>query len=149
MPWWGWVILALIVVIVLSVVLFKVNRAFRRRYGVSLFGGGFLLLIGIACLGGGIALVHNGSTIGAALFIGTAITFIFTLVYDFKKCGGAGLLAFLLQLVFCIPSLLVVFDILFNRGRSTMQASVDEDIYERRRERKRRRQGYDDDFRRY
>ena len=149
MEWWVWAIIALIVVAVLSAVAFSVNRAFRRRYGVSLFGGGFLLLIGIACLIGGVLLVKGGTTIGFALFIGTAVTFIFTLIYDFKKCGGAGILAFLLQLLFCVPSLLIIFDVLFNRGRSTIQASIDEDRYERRRERRRRRQGYDDDYRRY
>lgn len=151
MQWWVWLIIVVVVVAVLAAVAFSVNRAFRRRYGVSLFGGGFLLLIGVASVAGGIVLGKNGMPIGYALLIVTAITFLFTLIYDFKKCGGAGIVAFLLQLVFCIPSLLIIFDVLFNRGRATLQASIDEDIRERRRDRRRRRQDdyYNDNNRYY
>lgn len=146
MPTWlKWVIGVLVAFIVLSIALYYTNRAFRKKYNISLFGGGLLLLFGVAGLVGGIFLAIGGVTYGYALFIITVITFVITLVYDIKKCGAVGILAFVLQLLFCLPSLLVVFDILFNHGRSTMQASIDESRRERRRERRAaRRQNGDD-----
>lgn len=138
-PWLKWVIGIVVAIIVLFTILIFANRAFRHKYGFSLYGGGFLMLLGVAACVGGVLMIMAEMKLGYALFIITAITVIVTLVYDFKKCGGAGILAFILQILFCLPCVLVIFDVLFNRGRSTLQQSIDEDVYERRRARRQKR----------
>lgn len=125
MPWWVYVIIALVALVILIVIANKINRAFLRRYGVSLFVGGFFSLIAAGCIAGGIFLVAGESAIGWGLVGLGAVILLIVAVFDFKRCGfGAGLLALLLQIVFCAPSILIVVDLLFNHGRSTFGSRV-------------------------
>ena len=125
MPWWVYVIIAIVALIVLIVIANKVNRAFLRRYGVSLFVGGFFTLLAAGCIAGGIFLVTDGSGIGWGLVGLGAIILLIVAIFDFKRCGfGAGLLAILLQIIFCAPSILLVVDLIFNHGRSTFGSRV-------------------------
>ncbi len=125
MPWWVYVIIAIVALIVLIVIANKVNRAFLRRYGVSLFVGGFFTLLAAGCIAGGIFLVADGSGIGWGLVGLGAIILLIVAIFDFKRCGfGAGLLAILLQIIFCAPSILLVVDLIFNHGRSTFGSRV-------------------------
>ena len=41
MDWWVWLIIAIVAVVVLGLIAGAINRFFIRRYGVSLFVGGF------------------------------------------------------------------------------------------------------------
>lgn len=123
MPWWVYVIIAVVALIILIVVANKINRAFLRRYGVSLFVGGFFCLLGAGGIAGGIFLVASGSGIGWGLVGLGAVILLIVAVFDFKRCGfGAGLLALLLQVIFCAASILLVVDLIFNRGRSTFSS---------------------------
>lgn len=119
--WLKIVLIALGVAIVLSVVFHFVNRAFRNKYGFGLYGGALLMLLAAAGIGGGGYLVATGTTLWGVVLIAVGIIpLVITLVWDFKKCGGAGIWAFLLQIVFCVPALFVIFDIIFNKGNSTI-----------------------------
>lgn len=125
MPWWVYVIIALVALVILIVIANKINRAFLRRYGVSLFVGGFFALLAAGCIAGGIFLVAGESAIGWGLVGLGAVILLIVAVFDFKRCGfGAGLLAILLQIIFCAPSILLVVDLIFNRGRSTFGSRV-------------------------
>lgn len=125
MPWWVYVIIAVVALVILMIIVGKINRSFLRAYGVSLLAGGFFCLLGAGGIAGGIYLVMNGSGIGWGLAGLGAVILLIVAVFDFKRCGfGAGLLALLLQIVFCAPSILIVVDLLFNHGRSTFGSRV-------------------------
>lgn len=124
MKWYYWLIIGVVALIVLAIIMSAINRSFRRKYGMSLFGGGFLMLLAVGLCVGGYFLAKS-TKIGYALFAAAAIILLIVLIYDFKKCGfGAGLGALILQIIFCAPSIFVVFDIMFNKGRSVNSAAV-------------------------
>lgn len=135
---WKWIIIGIVALIVISIIMHFVNRSFRIRYNLNLFWGGLLMLITIGCVVGGYFLVQNENKIGYALFALAAILVILTLVYDCKKCGGVGVLAFFCQLIFSVGSLLLLLEF-FNKGYVSGNAA--EDRYVRNQRRKR---GYDD-----
>ncbi len=119
--WLKYLLIALGAVVVLAIILHFVNRAFRNKYGFGLYGGALLMLLAVAGIGGGVFLAVGGTTLwGVVLIVIGIIPLIITLVWDFKKCGGAGIWAFLLQILFCVPTLFVIFDIIFNKGNSTI-----------------------------
>lgn len=119
--WLKYLLIALGAVVVLAIIFHFVNRAFRNKYGFGLYGGALLMLLAAAGIGGGGYLAATGATLwGVALIVLGIIPLVITLVWDFKKCGGAGIWAFLLQIVFCVPALFVIFDIIFNKGKSTV-----------------------------
>lgn len=119
--WLKYLLIALGAVVVLAIILHFVNRAFRNKYGFGLYGGALLMLLAVAGIGGGAFLAVGGTTLwGVVLIVIGIIPLIITLVWDFKKCGGAGIWAFLLQILFCVPALFVIFDIIFNKGNSTI-----------------------------
>ena len=121
MDWWVWLIIAIVAVVVLGLIAGAINRFFIRRYGVSLFVGGFFALIAAACIAGGVFLVKDGSGVGWALVALGAVILLILMIIDFKKCGVVtGLFALILQIVFCVPGILLIFDLLFNHGRSTL-----------------------------
>ena len=121
MDWWVWLIIAIVAVVVLGLIAGAINRFFIRRYGVSLFVGGFFALIAAACIAGGVFLVKDGSGVGWALVGVGAVILLVLMIIDFKKCGVVtGLFALILQIVFCVPGILLIFDLLFNHGRSTL-----------------------------
>lgn len=121
MDWWVWLIIAIVAVVVLGLIAGAINRFFIRRYGVSLFVGGFFALIAAACIAGGVFLVKDGSGVGWALVGVGAVILLILMIIDFKKCGVVtGLFALILQIVFCVPGILLIFDLLFNHGRSTI-----------------------------
>lgn len=125
MDWWVWLIIAIVAVVVLGLIAGAINRFFIRRYGVSLFVGGFFALIAAACIAGGVFLVKDGSGVGWALVGVGAVILLILMIIDFKKCGVVtGLFALILQIVFCVPGILLVFDLLFNHGRSTLASRV-------------------------
>lgn len=119
--WLKYLLIALGAVVVLAIILHFVNRAFRNKYGFGLYGGALLMLLAAAGIGGGAVLAVGGTTLwGVVLIVVGIIPLIITLVWDFKICGGAGVWAFLLQILFCVPALFVIFDIIFNKGNSTI-----------------------------
>lgn len=121
MDWWVWLIIAIVAVVVLGLIAGAINRFFIRRYGVSLFVGGFFALIAAACIAGGVFLVKDGSGVGWALVGVGAVILLILMIIDFKKCGVVtGLFALVLQIVFCVPGILLILDLLFNHGRSTI-----------------------------
>lgn len=121
MDWWVWLIIAIVAVVVLGLIAGAINRFFIRRYGVSLFVGGFFALIAAACIAGGVFLVKDGSGVGWALVALGAVILLVLMIIDFKKCGVVtGLFALVLQIVFCVPGILLILDLLFNHGRSTI-----------------------------
>lgn len=121
MDWWVWLIIAIVAVVVLGLIAGAINRFFIRRYGVSLFVGGFFALIAAACIAGGVFLVKDGSGVGWALVGVGAVILLILMIIDFKKCGVVtGLFALVLQIVFCVPGILLILDLLFNHGRSTL-----------------------------
>lgn len=121
MDWWVWLIIAIVAVVVLGLIAGAINRFFIRRYGVSLFVGGFFALIAAACITGGVFLVRDGSGVGWALVALGAVILLVLMIIDFKKCGVVtGLFALVLQIVFCVPGILLILDLLFNHGRSTL-----------------------------
>ena len=121
MDWWVWLIIAIVAVVVLGLIAGAINRFFIRRYGVSLFVGGFFALIAAACIAGGVFLVRDGSGVGWALVGVGAVILLILMIIDFKKCGVVtGLFALILQIVFCVPGILLILDLLFNHGRSTI-----------------------------
>lgn len=121
MDWWVWLIIAIVAVVVLGLIAGAINRFFIRRYGVSLFVGGFFALIAAACIAGGVFLVKDGSGVGWALVGVGAVILLVLMIIDFKKCGVVtGLFALVLQIVFCVPGILLILDLLFNHGRSTI-----------------------------
>ena len=120
-----WIIVGIVGIIVFSIIMHFINREFRIRYSVNLFGGGLLMLLA----GGGIALGILGlnGTIGKGVgYVGLAVAafcILFTLIYDFKKCGGAGILAFLCQAVFAPCSLFLIFELFSSHGRALTYGS--------------------------
>lgn len=109
MDWWVWLIIAIVAVVVLGLIAGAINRFFIRRYGVSLFVGGFFALIAAACIAGGVFLVKDGSGVGWALVALGAVILLVLMIIDFKKCGVVtGLFALVLQIVFCVPGILLI-----------------------------------------
>ena len=121
--WLKYLIIAIVAVIVFWIVSAFVNRAFIRKYGFSLYPGGFFMAIAAALIAGGIVLTKT-SAVGWALAAAGAVIVVIILVYDFKKAGaGGGFLALILQIIFCAPSILMLIDLLFNRGRTFLGVS--------------------------
>lgn len=118
MSWWKWMIIGIVAFIVLGIIFSAINKKFIRNYGISLYGGAMLTLISFGLLAIGIFVLK--CNLPGIVCIGLcAVLLIFVLIYDVKKCGGAGLGAFVLQIIFCVAGLLVFIDLLFNRGRSS------------------------------
>ena len=135
---------AVVAVIVFSIVMHFINREFRIRYRLNLFGGGLLMILAI----GGVVAFFLGlkgtipKGLGFAGLVIALILIILTLVYDCKKCGGAGVLALLCQIVFAPCALFLILELFSNSGRSIPYGDYQDrrDIREAR-----RRRGYDDD----
>ena len=149
MPSWAkYLIIALVAVIVLSIIFSLINRKFKRTYGINLFVGGFFLLLAVGAIAGGVLLGLKVSKFGYALILVGLIIAIIVFVQDVKKCGGVGVVAWLCQLVFCVPTIFLIFDLVFNKGRSTAMTSSrygDRDMrYYREQQRKKRNDDYYD-----
>lgn len=125
MEWWKYLIIGFVALIVLCIIFYAINRAFRRRYGFSLYGGAALMLLAIACVVGGIFLRKDSTFIAYGLFGVAGLLTLITLIYDIKKCGGVGFFALILQIIFSVPVLVVVIDIFTNKGRSTIMNTSD------------------------
>lgn len=116
----AWIIIGIVALIVLSVILHFINREFRIRYGLNLFGGGLLMILAI----GGFVLGYFGlkGDLGKGvgfLGIGVAIFLIvITLIYNCKKCGGIGFLALICQILFAPASLILLLEFFTSNGRS-------------------------------
>lgn len=145
-PWLMWLIIILAAVIVFGVIMHFINRSFRIKYDLNLFGGGLLMAIALASAVGGYFLVKGEAKIGYALFALTAILIIVTLIYDVKKCGGMGVVALICQILFSVGSILLIFDFFGNKSRSSVSHSIREDRIVRR---ERERRGYNDRDRGY
>ncbi len=124
MEWWMYLIIGIVVFAVLALFFTLVNRKFIRKYGFSLYGGGIALLIGAVSIAFGVLTIIEETGALSYVLIGIgALMIVLTLVLDFRKCGAlGGIGAFLLQLLFCVPSILVLFDLIFNKGRNTFSA---------------------------
>ena len=78
----------------------------------------------------------------ALIYVGFGVALVFsiiTLVYDCKKCGGMGVVAFLCQLVFAPGALFLIFSFFSNPATSGLGDRREE----RRIQEERRRRGYD------
>ena len=134
-----WVIIGIVAFIVFCIIMHFINRAFRVRYALNLFGGGLLMILA----GGGMALGVlglNGTISRPIGYLGfgiAAILIIITLVYDCKKCGGMGIVAFFCQIIFAPCSLFLFFEIFSSHGRNMPYGSyVERRSIQRERERK-------------
>lgn len=138
-----YVIAGIVGLIVFSVAMHFINREFRIRYRLNLIGGGLLMLLAIGAAVGGILLLTktDKKIFGFVLFGVTALFSLITLIYDCKKCGGAGVLAFLCQILFCVPALCLVLELFSGKG-TTMARDYRREERDIRRARERR--GYDD-----
>jgi len=142
---WVYIVIGIVAFIVLVTVFYFINRSFRRKYGFGLYGGGILMLVAAGGIVGG-AILLKGSEVNKILcfaLIGVGVlAFIITLIYDIRKCGGAAFLAILLQILFCVPSLILIFDIFLNKGRNSVGNAGD--VGRMDRERRADRRYYDD-----
>ena len=132
----------LVGVIVLSIVMHFINRAFRIRYDLNLFGGGLLMILAIGGAVLGAFALSGKINAKALIYVGFGVALVFsiiTLVYDCKKCGGMGVVAFLCQLVFAPGALFLVFSFFSNPATSGLGDRREE----RRIQEERRRRGYD------
>lgn len=119
MQWWVWLIIAFVGVVLLCTIMHYINKHYRIKYDMNLFGGGLLMLIAFAAFGFGIYLALQSNVIGYALLgLGGVITLI-TLIYDCKKCGWAGVPAVFFQLIFSVACLLLIIELMSNKGHST------------------------------
>ena len=125
MPSWvKYLIIALVAVIVLSIIFALINRKFKRTYGMNLFVGGFFLLLAVGAGVGAVLIGLKVNKFGYALLIVSFIIALLVFIQDVKNCGGGvGFLAFLCQFVFCVPTIFLIFDVLFNKGRGVASSS--------------------------
>lgn len=132
---WQWIVIGAVAFIVACVIMHFVNRAFRVNYDINLFGGGLLMLIAIGSAVGGYFLMKgDGKTLSYALFAVAAACVIVTLVYDVKKCGGMGIVAFLCQIIFSVGALLLILEFK-QKGYINNSSREDKIVAKRRRER--------------
>ncbi len=114
--WWHWLVLALGVAVIFGVVFAVINRHFRIKYGVNLIWGGVLVLIAIACIAAGIALIVLDSDVSTPICVAViavgVVLYALTLIYDLKKLGSAGITAIILQTVFCVGCFLALVEAL-------------------------------------
>lgn len=108
------ILIVLVGIIVLTLIMHYINRAFRIRYDLNLFWGGILMMIAIACICGGFFIFKAEKKIAYVLLAIAVILIIVTLIYDCKKCGVMGILALICQIVFSPGSLLILIE--FFRG---------------------------------
>lgn len=148
MVWWKWVVAALVALVVFGFILHFINRAFRIRYDLNLFGGGLLVIIAAASAGGALLLTGDGVKLGYILYLVAAAAIIFTLVYNCKKCGfGMGVVAFLCQILFAPGSLVLLLDFLNPNTAYYSYALGDDERIRKIRRRKRHDDRYDDYYR--
>lgn len=137
LPVWAYIVGGIVAVIVFGLVMHFSNRSFRIKYNMSLYGGGLLMLIAIAAVILGILVFQDDMPVKIGCFVGAGVLALITIIYDIKKCGGAGVLAFILQIIFCVGSLFVVID--FFKGNNISHYNrEDRVVRDRRRDR-----GYD------
>lgn len=124
MKWYVWLIIALVAVIVLSIIFSLINRKYKRTYGINLFVGGFFLLLAVGAAVGGILIGLKINKFGFALLIVSFLISLLVFIQDVKRCGfGAGLGAWFCQLVFCVPTVFLIFDLVFNKGRGVSSST--------------------------
>ena len=136
-PVWAYIVGGIVAVIVFGLIMHFSNRSFRIKYDMSLYGGGLLMLITIAAVFLGIFVFQDNMPVKIGCFVGAGVLALITIIYDIKKCGGAGVLAFFLQIIFCVGSLFVVIDF-FKGNNVSYYNREDRVVRDRRRDR-----GYD------
>ncbi len=114
-----YIIIGIVAVIVLSIIMHFVNRAFRIKYNYNLFGGGIIMLLVIGCGVGAYLLMSSNKTLALGAIAIGAVLFIILFIVNVKKCGfGAGFGAIFLQIIFSVPSLLLIIELFNNKGYS-------------------------------
>lgn len=119
-----YIIGGVVAIIVLAIVLHFVNKSFYLKYGHSLYGGGLAMLVIIAGALGAFLLSDNKSL---ALICGAVsiIMFVILLIVNIKWFGvGVGIGAIFLQIIFSVPSLLLILELFTNKGCSTTLNSM-------------------------
>ncbi|NCA92270.1 hypothetical protein EOM82_03340 [bacterium] len=144
-----YVIIAIVGVIVLTIIMHFINRAYRIKYGYNLFGGGVIMLLVIGCGVGAYFLRDSAKTLAMGLGVVGAILLVILFIVNVKKCGfGAGFLAIFLQIVFSVPSLLLIFELFSRKGYSPTLNSMNHSRSNRRIEEERRRRMDEQRYRR-
>lgn len=113
--WLIFAAIALVAIIVIGVIMIRINRHYRINYNLNLIWGCAVMCLAVAAVAVGVILLINNTIDSAAVCYGLiavgVVLMIIRLIINIKKCGGGkGFLAFLIQLVFCIPGLIAVFD---------------------------------------
>jgi len=95
-----YVIIAIVAIIVLTIIMHFINRAYRIKYGYNLFGGGIVMLLIIGCGVGAYFLGSSNKTLALGLGAVGGILLLILFIVNIKRCGfGAGILALFLQIV--------------------------------------------------
>lgn len=112
--WWQYLIAALVLAAVFGIIFTIINRHFRVKYDFNLIWGGVLVLIAVACIAVGIALITSGSDIGIPVCVAIVavglILYAVTIIYNVKRLGSAGITAIILQTIFCLGCLIAVIE---------------------------------------
>lgn len=134
MSTWAYIIIGIVALIVLCIIVHFVYRHYRIKYGLNLYAGGFGMLIAVACVAGFVLLMKSTPFAYALLIVGIAF-FLWVAVISFKHCGAAGIIAILLEILFCLPCLLMAWDVVSRKGNTSTYVHPGRDAkYERERD---------------
>ncbi len=107
--------IALVAVIVIGIIMIRINRYYRINFNLNLIWGCAVMCLAVAAVAVGVVFLINGTLDSNAVCYGMIavgiVLIIIRLIINIKKCGGSkGFLAFLVQLLFCVPGLIALFD---------------------------------------
>ena len=141
-------IIAIIVGGIVGLVLFGfflryVNVRVRARYGMSLWGGAFLMLLAEVLIILGIFLFKDSNGIRIGLCVVGGVLVLITLIYNIKRAGGMGILFLFLQVIFSVGCVFMVFSLFSRDGRRSLMVDEMDESYRVRRYK--RRHGLDDE----
>lgn len=130
--WLIYIAIALVAVIVIGIIMVRINRYYRINFNLNLIWGCAVMCVAVIAVAVGIIFLINNTVDSTALCYGLIavgiVLMVIRLIINIKKCGGGkGFLAFLVQLIFCVPGLIAVFD------RANLKSShTSERLYEDR-----------------
>lgn len=114
--WWVYLVISLVAVIVVGVVFQLINRRFRVKHDFKLIGGGVLVLVALACIAAGVALIvidaDISTNICVAIIAVGLILYAITIIYNIKRIGSAGITAIIIQTIFCVGCLIAAIEYL-------------------------------------
>lgn len=134
-----YIIIGIVAFIVLGIILHFINKSYYMKYGYNLYGGGIAMLLVIACAAG--AFLLSKTSVSIAMILGGAgvVILIILIVVNTKRFGfGAGIGALILQIIFSVPSLLLIIELISGKGYSSTYNSISREQRKMEQERQRR-----------